>query len=152
MKVTVWRPKTMIGLGAPEAYLGEDHPTQGDWTQTAKHDFQPDSCRPLLMMGREFLIYSMCHAREPYFLGIAVENFGAACKKLGYSLPLTDKEATWLTYPPEGLDPGDREEYQFMLGHIAVVFGANAAKEQAGALGIAWPSRLPPETGASRSR
>lgn len=152
MRITVYRPKTLIGLGAPEAYLQDDHPTQGDWHQIAKHDFQPDAYRPLLMMGRDFLIYSMYHARDPYHLGLAVENFGVACKKLGFSLPLKEKDATWLTYRPQGLDPGDPYKYQFLLAHITTVFGASAAKAQAEAIGIVWPSRLPPTRGQSPGR
>src|SRR5215469_9388271 len=132
MKVTVYRPRELIGLGQPQGFLGEDHPTQGDWVQSAK-SVQPDGVDPHMMlhqMGRDFLIYSMYHAREPRFLGYAIENFGAACEVLGYSLPLKENEAVWLTYGPGGLDPGLPEEYQFLLGQIANVFGVKAATEQ----------------------
>jgi hypothetical protein len=92
-------------------------------------------------MGRAFLIYSMYHAREPRFLGYAVENFGAAVRKLGYSLPLKEEDAVWLTYLPSELDPGSQQDHQLLLGHIATVFGAKAATEQADAIGVQWPSR-----------
>lgn len=142
VKVTVYRPKEMIGLGAPKAFLGEEHPTKGDWVQSAKAEL-PDGNQPprLLLLGRAFLIYSMYHVREPRFMGYAVENFGAACKKLGYDLPLTELDAPWLTYGPESFDRGEPAEYEFMLGHIAIVFGTKAAADQAEALGIDWPPR-----------
>jgi hypothetical protein len=154
MKVTVYRPRESVGLGAPHGFLGEDHPTVGDWVQSAK-SVQLDGVDPhrmLHQMGRDFLIYSMDHAREPRFLGYAVENFGAACRTLGYTLPLKDTEACWLTYGPEGLDPGKPDEYQFMLGQIATVFGTSAASEQAAEIGIQWPSRVPPKSGEIRKR
>jgi hypothetical protein len=57
----------------------------------------------------------MYHAREPRFLGYAVENFGAACKKLGYTLPLREDEAVWLTYVASELEPAPADEQQFLL-------------------------------------
>jgi hypothetical protein len=145
VRVTVYRPKTMIGLGAPEAFLGDDHPTKGNWHQSAKADLPAGDQPPrLLLLGRAFLIYSMYHARDPYYLGLAVENFGAACEKLGYTLPLRSRDASWLTYGPEGLDRGDPEEYQFLFGQIATVFGNDAASDQADALGVIWRSGVGP--------
>jgi hypothetical protein len=142
MKITVYRPREADGLGPPQAFLGEDHPTEGDWVQSAKHEMREGEYRPLLMLGRTFLIYSMYHAREPRFMGYAIENFGAAVKKIGYALPLNEEDACWLPYGPEGFDPGSPEHLQFMLGQIATVFGTDAAKAQADALRIQWPSRL----------
>jgi hypothetical protein len=147
-KVTVYRPKERVGLGPPKAFLGDDHSKHGDWVQSAKAELSNDEHPPrLLMLGRAFLIYSMYHAREPRFLGYAVENFGVACQKLGYILPLKETDASWLTYGPEGLDPGRPEDYQHMLGHIATVFGTDAAKQQADALGINRPARANLERG-----
>jgi hypothetical protein len=154
MKVTVYRPREAVGLGAPQGFLGEEHPTQGDWVQSAK-SVQPDGIDPHMMlhqMGRDFLIYSMYHAREPRFLGYAVENFGAACRKLGYGLPLKDSEASWLTYGHEGLDPGEPNDYQFLLAQIANVFGVISASEQASEIGIEWPSRVTKNSGKTRKR
>jgi hypothetical protein len=146
MKVTVYRPKEAVGLGSPQAFLGDEHPTQGDWVQSAKADLPDDKGldphHRLHLMGRAFLIYSMYHAREPRFLGYAVENFGAAARKLGYDLPLTETDAVWLTYLPTELDPASHEDHQMMLGHIASVFGSKAAKDQADTIGVQWPSRV----------
>jgi len=103
-------------------------------------------------MGRAFLIYSMYHAREPRFLGYAVENFGAAVKKLGYNLPLKEEDAVWLTYLASELDPGTPQDHQLLLGHIATVFGAKAAQEQADAIGVKWPSRVGSRPDSDRSR
>ncbi|HEX4053851.1 MAG TPA: hypothetical protein VHX86_06270 [Tepidisphaeraceae bacterium] len=145
MKVTVYRPKELIGLGAPQAFLDDDHPKQGDWHQSAKAELlEGDPHMRLHQMGRDFLIYSMYHAREPRFLGYAVENFGAACKKLGYELPLTESDAVWLTYTKNEIEPAPPDEQQFLLSQIATVFGTKAAQEQADALGVRWPSRLGP--------
>lgn len=154
MKVTVFRPKlAQGGLGLPKAFLGEDHPTEGDWIQSAKHDYQPDSYRPLHMMGREFLIYSMYRPRQPRFLGYALENFGAAVKRLGFALPLTEENATWLSAPPAGLDPAQPHEYQFMLNQIAHVFGNDVAKAQAKELSLDWlPLPVTPEQLAERMK
>jgi len=145
MKITVYRPKELIGLGAPQAFLGDDHPKQGDWYQSAKAELlEGDPHMRLHQMGRDFLIYSMYHAREPRFLGYAVENFGAACKKLGHELPLTETDAVWLTYTKNELDSAPPDEQQFLLGQIAIVFGTKAAKEQSEALGVKWPLRVGP--------
>jgi hypothetical protein len=146
MKVTVYRPREAVGLGPPQAFLGDEHPTQGDWVQSAKAELPDDKGLDphlrLHLMGRAFLIYSMYHAREPRFLGYAVENFGAAAQKLGYSLPLKEEDAVWLTYLSSELDPGSHQDHQLMLSHIATVFGSKAAQEQANVLGIGWPARL----------
>lgn len=139
MKVTVWREKLPDGLGPPVAYLGDEHPTQGNWHQSAKHDFQPDTYKPLHMMGREFLIYSMYHATDPFFVGMAIENFGAACTKLGYKLPLKETDAVWLTYEGKEIDPASPTQNRWMLKNIAKVFGPTAAKEQAKAIDFEWP-------------
>ena len=145
MKITVYRPRELIGLGAPQAFLGDDHPKHGDWVQSAKAELiDGDAHLRLHQMGRDFLIYSMYHAREPRFLGYAIENFGAACRKLGHDTPLTEYEAVWLTYLASELDPASADEQQFLIGHIASVFGVKAAKEQADALGVQWPSRVGP--------
>jgi hypothetical protein len=64
MKVTVYRPKQPVGLGTPQGFLGEEHPTQGDWVQSAKN-VQPDGIDPHMMihqMGRDFLIYTAATA------------------------------------------------------------------------------------------
>jgi hypothetical protein len=154
MKVTVYRPKEAVGLGPPQGFLGEEHPTQGDWVQSAK-SVQPDGIDPHTMLhqiGRDFLIYSMYHAREPRFLGYAVENFGAAARKLGYSLPLKEEDAVWLTYLPTELDPAPPQDHQLLLGQIAAVFGTKAAKEQADAIGVKWPLRLAGMQEKDRSR
>lgn len=152
MKITVYRPREAAGLGPPQAFLGDEYPKQGDWVQSAKHEMQEGECRPLLMMGRNFLIYSMYHARQPRFLGYAVENFGAAAQKLGYTLPLAEKDAVWVTYGPEGLDLGTPEDYQHLLGHIATVFGTNSAAGQAAAIGVKWPARVSAKADGHRSR
>lgn len=142
-KISVYRPKAAIGLGAPEAFVDDDHPKQGDWHQSAKAQLiEGDPHMRLHQMGRDFLIYSMYHAREPHYLGMAVENFGCACKKLGYELPLKETDAVWLAYLKSELDPAPLDEQQSLLEQIAMVFGAKAAREQAEALGVAWPSRL----------
>lgn len=142
-RITVWRPKTMIGLGSPVAYLGDDHPQQGDWHQSANAELiEVDAHFRLHQMGRNFLIYSMYHAREPYYLGLAVENFGAACRKLGYELPLKEADAVWLTYTKSEIEPAKADEQQLFLGHLATVFGKKAAQDQAEALGVTWPARV----------
>ena len=151
-RITVWRPKTMIGLGAPQAFLLDECPTKGDWHQSAKaYLLDSDPHLRLHQMGRDFLIYSMYRAREPYYLGLAVENFGAACKTLGYSLPLKETDAVWLTCTANELAPAPQDEQQFLLGHIASVFGSEAAKAQAEALRIAWPARIGPRSIGSTS-
>lgn len=143
MRITVYRPREPDGLGPPQAFLGDEHPTEGDWVQSAKHEMKAGEYRPLLMLGRAFLIYSMYHAREPRFLGYAIENFGAAVRKIGYTLPLGDADATWRPYSSEELDPPSRpHDYQFMLGQIATVFGVDAAKAQADAIQVQWPARV----------
>jgi hypothetical protein len=156
MKVTVYRPRESVGLGSPQAFLGDEHPTQGDWVQSAKADLPDDTGLDphlrLHLMGRAFLIYSMYHAREPRFLGYAVENFGAAAKKFGYQLPLKEEDAVWLTYLPTELDPGSSQDHQLMLGQIANVFGTKAAKEQADAIGVKWPARVVRQQGTGPSR
>jgi len=147
MKVTVYRPKLADGLGPPQGFRAELHPTEGDWVQSAKSD-QPDGIDQHTMlhqMGRDFLIYSMYHVREPRFMGYAVENFGAACKILGYSLPLKEDEAVWLTYLPSELDPASPAHNRWMLRQIGRVFGLKAAQDQASALGIEWPRKVTPE-------
>ncbi len=140
MKVTVWRPREANGLGSPQGVVGDDQP-EGDWVKGSEGNFDRDGYQPLHMLGRDFLIYSMYHVREPRFIGYAVENFGAACEALGFKLPLTEDDACWLTYPKEELDPGRPDEYRMMLGHIATVFGKDAATQQADALGIQWPAK-----------
>lgn len=153
VRVTVYRPKTMIGLGAPKAFLEDDQPTAGDWYLSAKAELPAGNQLPrLLLLGRAFLIYSMYYAHDPYYLGVAVENFGKACQKLGCTLPLRPKDAFWLIYGPEGLDPGCAVDHQFLLGQIATVFGNAAAQEQADALTIQWPSRISRQSGKSRHR
>ena len=142
MKIAVYRRNGPDGFTEPVAFLGDEMPRGEGWFVNAKADLSDAEHPPrLLMLGRAFLIYSMYHARDPHYLGYAVENFGAAVKKLGYSLPLKDGEASWLTYGPEGLDPGTPDDYQFLLGQIAEVFGPKAAQEQADELAIKWSSR-----------
>lgn len=139
MMVTVYRPKlSQGGLGSPKAFLGKEHPTDGDWIQSAQHHYQAEGYRPLHMMGRDFLIYSMYRPREPRFLGYALENFGVAVKKLGYVLPLTEEQAVWLSVSPSGLELAQPFEYQFMLNQVAHVFGNEAARTQALELSIDW--------------
>src|SRR2546429_92054 len=106
MKITVYRPKELVGVGPPQAFLGEDHPTHGDWIRSAKAEL-PEGDEPprLLLLGRAFLIYSMYHVRDPHFMGIAIQNFAAAALKLDYSLPLEEKDACWLTYGLDGFNP-----------------------------------------------
>lgn len=122
---------------------------QGDWVQSAKVELpdNEDQHHRLHLIGRAFLIYSMYHATEPRFLGYAVENFGAACQMLGYSLPLKEDDATWLTYERSEIDPAPPEDYLSMLGVIATVFGSKAATEQAAKLGVQWPSRIASRSG-----
>lgn len=153
MKITVYRPRQLVGLGPPQAFLDHDHPEEGDWHQSAKAELlDGDPHMRLHQMGRDFLIYSMYHAREPYYLGIAVENFGAACKKLGHDLPLQETEAVWLTYLKTEIEPAPADEQQFLLGQIAKVFGQKAAREQADAIGVKWPSRVGSQPDSDRSR
>ncbi|OAI56457.1 hypothetical protein AYO47_02135 [Planctomyces sp. SCGC AG-212-M04] len=138
MKVTVYRRRLAEGFGPPEAFLGEEQPTEGDWHLSAATQ-QPDGTehrRLLLQMARDFLIRSMYHATEPYFIGIAVENYGAACLKLGLSLPLAEGHATWPMYERHEVDPAGSEDYRWMLASIAHVFGIDAAGAQAALLGI----------------
>lgn len=71
-------------------------------------------------------------------MGYAVENFGAACRKLGYTLPLSESDASWLTYGPEEVDAVAPADNRFLLNQIAVVFGTEAARRQAEALKIEW--------------
>jgi hypothetical protein len=143
MKVTVYRPKEVVGLGPPKAFLGEDHPEQGDWVQSAKAEL-PEADQPprLLLLGRAFLIYSMYHVRDPHFMGIAIQNFAAAARMLGYNLPLKEDDGCWLTYGPEGFDPALPRDFHFMLDNIAAVFGDNAAKQQAQQLHIDWQPEI----------
>jgi hypothetical protein len=147
MKVTVYRPKLpQGGLGLPKAFLGEEHPTEGDWHLSAKSE-QPEGVEPrrmLLQMARDFLIRSMYHATDPHFIAIAVENYGAACKKLGLSLPLTEEHATWPMYERGEIDTAPPGDYRAMLTAVAGVFGSDAAREQASHLKIIWPM---PQTG-----
>jgi len=42
MKVTVYRPREAVGLGPPQAFLGDEHPTEGDWGQSAKAELSDD--------------------------------------------------------------------------------------------------------------
>jgi hypothetical protein len=153
MKISVYRPRELIGLGPPQAFLDDDHPKHGDWVQSAKAELiEGDPHMRLHQMGRDFLIYSMYHAREPRFLGYAVEHFGVACQKLGCTLPLRADQAVWLTYTKNELDPAPRDEQQFLLGQIAHVFGRKAAQEQADALGVPWPSRTAQGRSSDRQR
>ena len=152
MKITVYRRNGPDGYTEPVAFLGDESPPGEGWFVNAKADLSDAEHPPrLLMLGRAFLIYSMYHARDPQYLGYAVENFGAAVKKLGYTLPLKDGEASWLTYGPEGLDPGTPDAYQFMLGQVSEVFGPKAAQEQADELAIKWPSRIVESGGNGRN-
>lgn len=147
MRVAVYRRKLPEGLGPPEAFLGNDHPTEGDWHLSAKSE-QPDGVehrRMLLQMARDFLIRSMYHATDPHFIGVAVENYGAACQKLGLKLPLTEQHATWPNYERSEVTPASPEQYRWMFSNIAKVFGADAAKEQAKTLGVQWPREITPE-------
>lgn len=141
MKVTVYRRKLAQGLGPPEAFLGEDHPTEGDWHMSAK-SVQPDGVEHRMMlhqMARDFLIRSMYHATDPHYISVAVDNYGAACQKLGLSLPLTEEHATWPMYERSEVDAAPADDYRKMLGSIAVVFGEEAARLQAAQLQITWP-------------
>jgi hypothetical protein len=152
MKVTVFRPKLANGLGPPKAFLGDAHPTQGDWVQSSKSD-QPDGMDPhrlLHMMARDFLIRSMYHVTEPRFIGYAIENYGAACEILGYSLPLTEEFATWPHYEQSEVDPATDDDLSGMLTSISKVFGAEAASKQSQTLGAKWSPRV--ETGSKRGR
>ncbi len=134
-RLTIWRPKTVSGLGAPVAYLGDEHPTEGDWHQSAKADLIDGNAHfRLHQMGRDFLIYSMYHVREPFYLSLAVENFGTACQKLGYKLPLAESEAAWRVYAKNELEPAPPSELQMLLGQISKVFGPSAARDQASEL------------------
>jgi len=143
----------MIGLGAPQAFLRDEHPTKGDWHLSAKaYLLDSDPHLRLHQMGRDFLIYSMYRAREPYYLGIAIENFGTACEKLGYSLPLKESEATWLTCSASELDHAPRDEQQFLLRQVARTFGDQAAVEQAAALNTQWTSRTSARPGGELQR
>ena len=56
MKVTVYRPRKTVGLGAPQGFLGDEHPTQSDWVQSDK-SVQPDGIDLHMMlhqMGETF--------------------------------------------------------------------------------------------------
>ena len=107
----------------------------------------------LHLMGRNFLIYSSERARDPEHIGLAIEHFGAAVKRLGLSLPVNEENAPcWLTYTKDEMDAGAPADYQFMLGQIAKVFGKHAAEEQAKALGITWPARNPNRDSELRGR
>jgi hypothetical protein len=142
MHVTVYRRNEPRGLSAPQAFLGDERPEGDGWFVSAKSDVSDAEHPPkLLLLGRNFLIYSMYHARDPHFLSIAVENFAAACEKLGYNLPLKEHEAVWLTYSINELDPAPPEVRQSLLRQIAAVFGTEAAKDQADALIGQRPSR-----------
>jgi hypothetical protein len=153
MKITVYRREEQDGFSEPVACLGDETPQGDGWFAQSKAELSDAQHPPkLLMLGRAFLIYSMYHARDPYHLGIAVENFGAAVKRLGYSLPLKQDEASWLTYPPDGLDAGAPSDYQFMLGHIASVFGVDTARGQADALGVKWRPHLAARPNEGRGR
>jgi hypothetical protein len=104
----------------------------------------------LHQMARDFLIRSMYHATEPYFIAVAVENYGAACKALGHCLPLTEEQATWPRYERSEVEPSTPEHYGRMFAAIAEVFGPKEAAEQASALGLSWPKRIPPRAPDSR--
>lgn len=152
MKVTVYRRKLAEGLGPPEAFLGDEHPTEGDWHLSAQSE-QPYGVEHrlmLLQMARDFLIRSMYHATDPHFIAIAVENYGAACRKLGLSLPLTEEHATWPMYERGEIDAAPPGDYRAMLSAVAGVFGTDAARAQADLLTIAWP--MPPRGQGGRSR
>jgi hypothetical protein len=153
MKITVYRPKELNGLGAPQAFLDDDHPKQGDWHQSAKAELlEGDLHMRLHQMGRDFLIYSMYHAREPYYLGLAIENFAVACQKLGHPLPLKQNEAVWLTYNSNELDSAPADEQQFLLRQVARTFGDQAAVDQAAALQMQWTSRTSAKLGGKHQR
>jgi hypothetical protein len=154
MKVTVYRPRESVGLGAPRGFLGEDHPTEGDWVQSAKSD-QPDGMDAhirLHMMARDFLIRSMYHVREPRFIGYAIENYAAACEVMGHSLPLREDLATWPHYERSEVEVGTPDDYRWMLANIAKVFGDAAAQKQAETLDLKWIGRAngPPNSGRGR--
>jgi len=154
MKVTVYRPREKGGLGPPQGFLGENHPTEGDWIQSAK-SVQADGLDAHMMlhqMARDFLIRSMYHVTEPRFIGYAVENYGAACKALGCSLPLKEEQATWPNYERSEVDAANPVEYRWMLDNIAKVFGSSAAKQQATTLGIQWLPRVGQVPGEGRFR
>jgi hypothetical protein len=154
MKVTVYRPREAVGLGPPQGFLGEDHPTDGDWVQSAK-SVQSDGVDPhrmLHQMGRDFLIRSMYHVTDPRFIGYAVENFGAACQALGHTLPLAEELATWPNYERSEVDPASAEDYRWMMKNIAKVFGATAARRQAETLGVKWSARPRQNPGAGPLR
>lgn len=121
--------------------MGDAHPLEGDWVQSAKADLpdEDNGVPRLLLLGRAFLIYSMYHARQPRFLGYAVENFGAACMKLGYCLPLHERDAVWLPYGAAELDPASAEDHIHLFDHLAKVFGIEAARTQAALLGFTDP-------------
>ena len=139
MKITVYRRKVNDELRDPHAYLGDDRPTGDGWVVNAKAELlEAEIPHRLLMLGRSFLIYSMYHATDPLYLGYAVENFGAACRALGYTLPLSESDASWLTYGPDEMDAAAPADNQFLLNQIAVVFGTEAARRQAEALKIEW--------------
>jgi hypothetical protein len=146
MRITIYRKNEPDGFTEPVAMLGDEKPVGAGWFINAKADLldESDPHMQLHQMGRDFLIYSMYHARDPLYLGYAVENFGAAVKKLGYSLPLKEDEASWLIYEHGDMDAGAPADSQFMLSQIASVFGVERAKEQAKVLDIPWPSRLGP--------
>ena len=94
------------------------------------------------MTGREFLNYSVYHATDPRFIAIAVENFGAACQKLGYTLALKEDDALWLTYEGKEIEPASPKQNRLMLKHIAKVFGPKAATRQAKAINFEWPREI----------
>ena len=137
MKVTVYRRNEPDGYGAPVACIGDETPKGENWFENAKADvIEEGEPGRLLLLGRAFLIYSMYHAREPLYLAYAIENFGAACRKLGYGLPLPEADATWRSYNHEELDAGAPADYRCLFDQIARVFGAKAARAQAEMLGM----------------